>query len=102
MQDLTPILEALALLVAAVITTVVIPFIKSKTTSAQQQEINSWVKIAVFAAEQIFNGSGRGDEKKAYVQNFLAERGFKLDEARVDALIESAVFEMKNGIIKSE
>ncbi|MEA4901837.1 phage holin [Desulfitobacterium sp.] len=101
MFDATPILEALALLVAAVITAVVIPYIKSKTTSTQQQEINSWVKVAVLAAEQIFNGSGRGAEKKAYVLNFLAEHGIKLDEARVDALIEAAVFEMKNGIIKS-
>ena len=102
MQDLTPILEALALLVAAVISAVVVPYIKGKTTTAQQQEINSWVKIAVFAAEQIFNGSGRGNEKKTYVQNFIAERGFKLDETRVDALIEAAVYEMKNGIIKPE
>lgn len=101
MFDATTILEALALLVAAIITAVVIPYIKSKTTTQQQEEINSWVKIAVLAAEQIYNGSGRGAEKKAHVLNFLAEHGITLDEARVDALIEAAVYELNNGIIKS-
>lgn len=102
MFDITPIIEALALLIAAVITAVVIPLVRSKTTAQQQQDINSWVKVAVLAAEQIFVGTGRGEEKKAHVLNFLAEHGVRLDEARVDALIEAAVFEMKNGIIKSE
>lgn len=102
MFDITPIVEAIALLIAAVITAVVIPYVRSKTTSQQQQEINGWVKIAVLAAEQIYIGSGRGQEKKAHVLNFLAEHGVTLDEARVDALIEAAVYEMKNGVIKSD
>jgi hypothetical protein len=101
MFDATTILESLALLVAAIITAVVIPYIKSKTTTQQQEEINSWVKIAVLAAEQIYNGSGRGAEKKAHVLKFLAEHGITLDEARVDALIEAAVYELNSGIIKS-
>lgn len=100
MFDATPIMEAVAVLIAAVITAIVVPYIKSKTTATQQNEINSWVKIAVLAAEQIFDGQGRGEEKKQYVLAFLAEHGVKLDEARVNALIEAAVYELKNGIIK--
>lgn len=71
MYDITPIIEAAGLLFATVITCVLVPYIKSKTTSEQQKEINAWVKIAVSAAEQIFNGSGRGEEKKAYVIAWL-------------------------------
>lgn len=60
-MDITTIIEAAAALVAAVITAVVIPYIKSQTTAQQQAEINAWVKIAVTAAEQIYRGSGRGE-----------------------------------------
>ena len=99
-MDITTIIEAAAALVAAVITAVVIPYIKSRTTAQQQAEINAWVKIAVTAAEQIYRGSGRGEEKKAYVLNWLAEHGITLDEDRIDALIEAAVYELNtNGIV---
>lgn len=99
-MDITTIIEAAAALVAAVITAVVIPYIKSRTTAQQQAEINAWVKIAVTAAEQIYRGSGRGEEKKAYVLNWLAEHGITLDEDRIDALIEAAVYELDHGVLK--
>ena len=99
MFDVTTIIEALAALIVTVITVFVIPFIKSKTTAQQQQAINSWIRIAVTAAEQIYVGSGRGTEKKEYVLQFLAEHGITLDAARIDALIEAAVYELNNGFI---
>ena len=102
MFDITPIIEAVAALIAVIITAVVIPYIKSKTTTQQQAQINAWVKIAVAAAEQIYKGSGRGEEKKEYVINWLEERGFTLDEDEVDDLIESAVYELNNGVIPIE
>lgn len=102
MTNITIIIEAAFALIAAVITAIVIPYIKSKTTAQQQAEINAWVKIAVSAAEQIYNGSGRGEEKKAYVLNWLAEHGITLDEARIDALIEAAVYELKHGVLTEE
>ncbi len=99
MYDITPIIEAAGLLFATVITCVLVPYIKSKTTSEQQKEINAWVKIAVSAAEQIYKGSGRGEEKKAYVIQWLREHGITVDEAKLDALIESAVYELNQGVI---
>lgn len=66
MFDITPIVETTAAIIAALVTAVVIPYIRSKTTAQQQAEINAWVKIAVAAAEQIYQGAGRGEEKKAY------------------------------------
>ena len=97
--NITPIIEAVFLLIAVVITAIVIPYIKSKTTTQQQAEINAWVKIAVTAAEQIYNGSGRGAEKKAYVLNWLKQHGITVDEAKLDAMIESAVYELKSGVL---
>ena len=99
MYDITPIVEAVAALIAALITAFVIPYIRSKTTAQQQAEINAWVKIAVSVAEQIYKGSGRGEEKKAYVIQWLREHGITVDEAKLDALIESAVYELNQGVI---
>lgn len=99
MYDITPIVEAVAALIAALITAFVIPYVRSKTTAQQQAEINAWVKIAVSAAEQIYKGSGRGEEKKAYVIQWLREHGITVDEAKLDALIESAVYELNQGVI---
>ena len=97
--NITPILEAVAALAATIFTVVVVPYIRSKTTAQQQNEVNAWVKIAVSAAEQIFNGSGRGAEKKAYVLEWLKQRGITVDEAKLDAMIESAVYELKSGVL---
>lgn len=94
MTDITPVINAVIALIAAVITAFVIPWIKSKTTAAQREEINAWVKIAVTAAEQIFTETGMGKEKKAYVLKFLEEKNLKIDEKSVDLMIESAVKNM--------
>ena len=56
MTDITPIIEAAFALLATVITAVVIPYIRSRTTAQQQAEINAWIRIAVTAAEQIYQG----------------------------------------------
>lgn len=98
MFDITPIVEALFALIATVISVILIPYIRSKTTEKQQQTINGWIRIAVAAAEQIFNGEGRGEEKKQYVLGFLSDKGFKLDENSLDAMIEAAVLELNSGL----
>ena len=102
MFDITMIIEAGFALLAAIITAIVIPYIKSKTTASQQAEVNAWVKIAVTAAEQIYTGSGRGEEKKTYVLNWLQEHGITVDAEKLDALIEAAVYELTQGIIPLE
>ena len=64
MIDLTPIVEAIVALVAAVITAFVIPWLKGKIDADKLEEIELWVTVAVEAAEQLYVGSGRGAEKK--------------------------------------
>lgn len=94
--DITLIINAVIALVATIITVFVIPWIKSKTTEKDKENIIAWVKIAVAAAEQIFRGSGRGREKKNYVLKFLKDKGFTLDEASINAAIEAAVKQLNN------
>ena len=94
MTDLTPIVNAVIALIAAIITTFLIPWIKSKIDAAKLAQIVEWVGIAVRAAEQIYNESGMGEKKKQYVLDFLADKGFTLDPNSINAMIESAVKEL--------
>ena len=97
MFNITPIIEAVFALIAAIITAIVIPYIRSRTTAQRQAEIADWVKVAVSAAEQIFTGAGKGAEKKAYVLEWLHKHGVTVDESKLDALIEAAVYALKAG-----
>ena len=99
MFDITPIVEAILALVAVIITSIVIPYIKKRTTTEQQKELVAWVKIAVTAAEQIYVGTGRGPEKKLYVVEWLADRNITVDTNQIDALIESAVYDLNNAAV---
>ncbi len=97
--DLTPIVNAVITLITLIITAFLIPWIKSKTTESQRCSMLTWTRIAVAAAEQIFSGEGRGEEKKQYVENFLKEHGFKLDTDSVSSLIEAVVQELNSGTL---
>ena len=91
MIDITPIVNAVIALLAAGVSVFLIPWIKSKTTDAQRKELLEWVKIGVAAAEQLYAGQGRGEEKKQYVLDFLKQKGFKVDEESVVNAIEAIV-----------
>lgn len=95
MVDLTPIVNAVVALAAALITAFLIPWLKRKATAEQMAQAQKWVTIAVEAAEMIYKGSGLGEAKKAYVQSYLETKGYKMDVDTVDALIEAAVLELK-------
>ena len=89
--DITPVVNAVIALTATVVSVSLIPWIKSKTTAQQRSELVAWAKIGVAAAEQIYVGQGRGDEKKQYVLEFLKSKGFDLNEESVNNAIEAAV-----------
>lgn len=98
-MDITMIIEAVFSLVATIAVTVIVPYIKSKTNAEQRENLSAWVKIAVEAAEQLYKGGGRGAEKKAYVIEWLKSHSITYDEGAIDAIIESAVFALKGGVV---
>lgn len=61
----------------------------------RSEEVVKWVKVAVKAAEQIYNGSGQGKEKFAYVSEWISKK-FKVSEIDLKNIIESAVYELNN------
>lgn len=95
MIDITNVVSAVITLLVAVVTTFLIPYLKEKVDAEKFEKIKAWVKVAVNAAEMIYTGAGRGEEKKAYVLDYLNQKGYKLDSATIDNLIESAVLELK-------
>ena len=86
MIDLTPILQALIGLLAALVTYKLIPWIKARTTVAQQEQLETGVRIAVFAAEQLF-GAGHGAEKFDYAIHWLADHGYQVDKGTIEAAV---------------
>ena len=95
MLDITSIVEAVIGLVIALITTFVIPYLKTKLDNEKFEKVKAITKIAVEGAEMLYKGSGQGEQKKAYVAEYLANKGVKLDMDTIEMLIESAVLELK-------
>lgn len=84
--NLTPIIEAIIGLLAALITYRLIPWIKARTTVAQQEQLETAVRIAVFAAEQLY-GAGKGEEKFDYAVAWLHEHGYDVSKADIEAAV---------------
>lgn len=95
--DYTELLQAIIALLATLITTFLIPFIKKKLSAEKVEELRKWVEIAVHAAEQLY-GSKTGTEKKEYVVAFLASKGIVFDVDEVNAMIEAEVYKITQGI----
>lgn len=93
MTNLTPVIEAVIALIAALISAFVIPWIKRNTTAQDRDDFLRWVEIAVAAAEQLFV-STQGKEKKKYVIAFLEEKGYTWSESELNAAIEGAVLKL--------
>jgi len=94
MIDLTGIAVAVLSLLAVWVTTHVVPWIKARTTAEQRRVAKQLVKTAVYAAEQLYKGTGRGGEKLRYVEGRLADAGIKLDVDVITDMIEAAVLEL--------
>lgn len=92
--NLTPIIEAVITVIFLIITGFVIPWLKEKIAVEKLEKAKKWAKIAVEAAEQIYNESGKGEQKKEYVYNFLTAKGVVIDFDEVEALIESEVHKL--------
>ena len=94
MVDVTQIIVALIGLLGIAITTLVAPLIKAKTTTVQWANIVAWTQTAVQAAEVIYKGSGRGEEKRDYVlewvKNEANKRGMKIDTDTIRIALEDA------------
>ena len=89
--DITQIIITLIGALTTILTTCIIPYIRNK-------KILFWTKMAVSAANQIYQESGLGAEKNAYVKQFLASKGVSLSEEDLNVMIEGALYQIEHAI----
>lgn len=98
--DITPIIESVIALIAAVITAFIIPWIKSKVSASKWDNLCTYAETFVKCAEMTFKGTGLGKDKKKWVTEKLTElaneQGLKFSPEAIEAAIEAAVKAMKD------
>lgn len=85
--DVTDIVTALLGLLASIVTAYLAPWLKAKLGAARYENALSVTNTLVNAAEQIFKGAGRGQEKLEYVRSELQKRGITYDQAKLEAAV---------------
>ena len=98
--NLTPIINALILLISAILTAFVIPWIKTKISEHQLATLLVWVEAAVGAAEQLYDRE-EGAKKREYVLNFLMEHGYTIDQSVINVL-ENEVLKLHHELYEYE
>lgn len=102
--DITQIIVALIGLLSVIITSVVVPLIRSKLTNSQWESIKNYALAGVQAAEIIFNAQDKGEEKLEWVSKYIEEQckahGIEIDMDTVRVAIENAWKQL--GLDKSE
>ena len=92
--DITDIIVAFIGLIGVIITSVVIPYFKAKTSKEHWDIITQYAYAGVQAAEIIFNATGKGEEKLKYVMDYIqkkcAEKHIKIDMDTIRIAIENA------------
>ena len=84
--DLTPILQLVIMLLSAIITAFVVPWIKSKANAQQWEALVNITRTAVFAAEQVY-GSGWGRDKMRYAEEYIKRKGYTVDVDLIEATV---------------
>ena len=88
--DITQIVAALIGLLSVLVTSVIVPLIRTKLTNVQWETVKNYVQ----AAEIIFDAQGKGEEKlewvSSYVESQCKKHGIKIDMDTVRIAIENA------------
>lgn len=98
MYDATKLLAFCAVVLSALWTYILAPYIKAKTSASQQERLLALIKMAVQAMEQTIKKPGSGKEKMNGAIQWLRNRGITVDIEELRALIEASVFEMNAGL----
>ncbi len=84
--DLTPIMQAVITLAAALITYRLIPWLKAQMSETQYQRMLTVVDTLVYAADKLYK-TGIIKNKLEYVEHEMAVRGFVVDRAAIEAAV---------------
>lgn len=101
MNDLTSVaLRCLIMILATAITTVLIPYLRSKIGEEKWAKLQEYTIYAVRSAEQMYTPE-QWELKKRYVYNYILmkaeDMGLPLNEQDIDTLVEGVVNLVKKG-----
>lgn len=97
MIDLTPVFNAAIALVAVLLTTFLVPWIKTKLNKEQTDSLLKWAEIAAAAAQQLYWDLD-GETRKQHALELLAEKGFDINTAEVQNALEAAVLKLHSAL----
>ena len=91
------------LLISIVLVKYVIPILKKNFTVEEWDELCRLTEAGVKAAEQLYkSGQLLKDKKKDYVFEYLRDHSASMRYDDMDALIESFVYDLNNGILSNK
>ena len=89
--DITQIVAALIGLLSVLVTSVIVPLIRTKLTNVQWETVKNYALAGVQAAEILFDAQGKGEEwVSSYVESQCKKHGIKIDMDTVRIAIENA------------
>lgn len=95
---LTMIIKLILAILSVIITSYVIPFIKSKMDSTKYNDLLTLIEKCVQAAEKIYSAE-EWSQKKEYVLELVSayamDKGIDIDPSELNALIEGFVKSVK-------
>lgn len=95
--DYTAVILAIISVIGAILTKVLVPYLKSKIDEQKLSEIKFWVDIAVIAVEKAFETEpGMGEVKKYQVMEFIQKLNLPITEEQLEFLIDAVVEEIIN------
>ncbi len=89
-------LEVLVRVAAILWAGLLITYLRSRITQAQEEKVRYSIEVAVRAAEQLFPEPGSGEQKKDWVLGYVLDR-FRISRDDAERLLEAFVYELKNG-----
>jgi len=88
-------------ILGVIITSVIVPFIKSKISADELDKLTYYISVAVRCAEQIYTPS-QWREKKTYVMDYIraiidSKLSITLTDEQLNTIVEGIVNEVKHG-----
>lgn len=97
-ENLFQVILTLISVFGAIVTYFIIPYIKTNIDSVKLSQYKEWATLAVKTAEMLWKETGHGEDKKAYVVDFLTNmfnsKKVVITKEQMNVLIESAVQEL--------
>ena len=89
-DGMVKIILALIGLLGTIVTYFLIPYLKTKTTKEQRNELAFWLGVAMTSAEYVFDIPKSGPEKKEFVMKFIKSK-INIKDADLSMLIDTII-----------